>query len=224
MTQQIVVIPASNRLCACGCGALISEFDKQGRPRRFKYGHINKGQNHPLYGKHLTTEHKLRSSQSHKGQVAWNKGGKNPKISCENNYSWKGDSVGYRALHQWVNIQKPKPLDGLCEFCNIKPCEHLACVTYTYTRDFGNWKYLCSKCHNRFDLERAGRLIPKDRKCCKCSSNKTFVDKRGYARWFVLDKFNNLYECRNCHERHKRLSMKTIYSSKNMKLQSVLLL
>ena len=92
------------------------------------------------------------------------KGKRHPKISGENNYSWKGDSVGYRALHQWVNIHKPKPLDGLCEFCNIKPCEHLACVTYTYTRDFGNWKYLCSKCHNRFDLERAGRLTHKDRK------------------------------------------------------------
>jgi hypothetical protein len=56
MTPQIV-IPASKRLCACGCGVLINEFDKQGRPRRFKYGHINKGQNHPLYGKHLATEH-----------------------------------------------------------------------------------------------------------------------------------------------------------------------
>ena len=64
-------------------------------------------------------------------------------------YSWKGDSVGYRALYQWVNVHKPKPLVGLCEFCNIKSCEHLACVTYNYTRDFGNWKYLCSKCHNR---------------------------------------------------------------------------
>ncbi|MFL6382828.1 MAG: hypothetical protein ACJ72S_16305, partial [Nitrososphaeraceae archaeon] len=72
---------------------------------------------------------------------------------------------------------------------------------------------------------RAGRLIPKARKCCMCYSNKTFVDKREYARWFVLDKLKNLYECRNCHERHKRLSKKqTIYSSKNMKLQSVLLL
>jgi signal transduction histidine kinase len=35
---------------------------------------------------------------------------KNPKMSCENNYSWKGDSVGYRALHQWVNIQNA-PVD-----------------------------------------------------------------------------------------------------------------
>jgi hypothetical protein len=34
------------------------------------------------------------------------------------------------------------------------------------------------------------------------------VDRRGHAYWFVLDKFKNLYECRNCHERHKRLSKK----------------
>jgi hypothetical protein len=53
MTQQQIVIPAGNKLCACGYGVLINEFDKQGRPHRFKYGHINKGQNHPLYGKRL---------------------------------------------------------------------------------------------------------------------------------------------------------------------------
>jgi hypothetical protein len=85
MTYQIV-IPAGNRLCACGCGELIDELDKQGRPHRFKYGHVNKGQNHPLYGKHLSIEHKLRLSQSHKGHVAWNKAKKVPKISGENNY------------------------------------------------------------------------------------------------------------------------------------------
>jgi hypothetical protein len=40
-------------------------------------------------------------------------------------------------------------------------------------------------------------------------SNKTFVDKQGYAQWFVLDKFKNLSESRNCHEQHKRLSRKS---------------
>ena len=29
--------------CACGCGVLIPEKDKRGRPRKYDYGHNNKG-------------------------------------------------------------------------------------------------------------------------------------------------------------------------------------
>jgi hypothetical protein len=101
MTYQIV-IPAGNRLCACGCGELINELDKQGRQHRFKFGHMNKGQNHPFYGKHHTEGTRKKMSQSHKGYVPWNKSGKNPKVSGKNHHSWKGDNVGYRALHEWV--------------------------------------------------------------------------------------------------------------------------
>jgi hypothetical protein len=31
-------------------------------------------------------------------------------------------------------------------------------------------------------------LIPKDRKCCRCESNKTSVGSDGVAKWSVVDR------------------------------------
>jgi len=67
----------------------------------------------------------------------------------DKNPMWRGDKVGYRHLHRWVNTHLPKP--ELCQICNIKPSYDLANKTGIYNRDFKNWYYLCRKCHMLMD-------------------------------------------------------------------------
>lgn len=76
---------------------------------------------------------------------AANKGSKNGM--------WKGDKVGYNALHDWVKYHKPKSM--FCEKCG-KIIEKLDCANISgeYKRDISDWRWLCRKCH----MEEDGRL------------------------------------------------------------------
>ena len=87
-------------------------------------------------GSKQSLESNLKNSLAHKNE-------KHP--------NWKGDNVLYRALHRWVSLNKPKPIDGKCEICHVKPYEDLANVTGIYDRDFINWKWFCTKCHLHHD-------------------------------------------------------------------------
>jgi hypothetical protein len=75
----------------------------------------------------------------------------------ELNPIWKGDEVGYDALHAWVRRRLPKP--KLCQRCNLVKPRDLANVTGNYTRDFENWQYLCRKCHMATDDRLANLRI-----------------------------------------------------------------
>lgn len=107
--------------------------------------------------------------------------------------SWKGDNVGYFGLHVWMRKNFPKP--ELCQNCNLVPPTELANVTGVYSRDFTNWKYMCHKCHFRFD-----RLIDMtNRKCSACGKNKTLIQK-GRPHWLYV---NDQLVCRNCYKKHR---------------------
>jgi len=69
--------------------------------------------------------------------------------SGEKHYAWKGDNIGYHALHKWLRKNMPKPEE--CQGCNKKESLELANITGIYTRDFINYKYLCHKCHHILD-------------------------------------------------------------------------
>ena len=74
------------------------------------------------------------------------RGNKNPM--------WKGDNVGFNALHRWIKIYKTKT--DLCECCLVEPPYDLANISQkynkkTYTRDLKNWEWLCRGCHMRKD-------------------------------------------------------------------------
>jgi len=72
-------------------------------------------------------------------------------------HRWKGDKVGYFALHHWVirNLGRAKQ----CELCgresqlnnygrnNI----HWANKSHTYKREITDWISLCVKCHKHYD-------------------------------------------------------------------------
>lgn len=74
----------------------------------------------------------------------------------DKNVNWKGDDVGYRALHYWVERNLGK--DSRCDHCgttdpNIR--YHWANKSHNYLRDKNDWLRLCLKCHRRYDSKNA---------------------------------------------------------------------
>ena len=92
-----------------------------------------------LTGRKLSVEHKKNISLGSKQLI----GSLNPL--------WKGDKVGYRTLHQWVEKYKGKP-----QYCNFMPI-HLhrkyqwANISHKYKRDLDDWMSLCISCHSKYD-------------------------------------------------------------------------
>ena len=70
------------------------------------------------------------------------------KTKGDKHCCWKGDEVKYAALHMWVNKYKPK-VEG-CEHCGEAGKFDLANMG-TYNREFSNWRYLCRRCHMKYD-------------------------------------------------------------------------
>lgn len=74
------------------------------------------------------------------------------KHSKENHYRWKGDLVGYSALHKWLRKTFGKP-----DRCENPKCSgksnvyEWANVTGIYNRDIKNYKKLCKSCHIKID-------------------------------------------------------------------------
>lgn len=63
----------------------------------------------------------------------------------EKNGQWKGEKVGYTAIHDWVKRHLVKP--QTCRDCNqVKPLD-LANISQKYKRDISDWEWLCRKCH-----------------------------------------------------------------------------
>ena len=70
-----------------------------------------------------------------------------------NNPNWKGDSVGYNALHEWIRNHKPQP--SFCENCKSTKAHDLANISGEYKRDINDFKWLCRRCHMYSD----GRIL-----------------------------------------------------------------
>lgn len=78
---------------------------------------------------------------------AWNKGV--PGRSGEEHPQWKGDEIGYFALHMWLARVKPKT--GHCEDCGAGRYTEYANISYEYRRDPDDYRELCKPCHVRQD-------------------------------------------------------------------------
>lgn len=63
----------------------------------------------------------------------------------EDNPMWKGDSVGYNALHMWIKRRLIKPC--ICPSCNKKPPIDMHNISGLYKRDLNDWIWLCRSCH-----------------------------------------------------------------------------
>jgi len=102
-----------------------------------------------LKGKPKSPEHIENSRQALIGRTR-------PEISEEKNCNWKGDDVGYSALHDWVWKYKGAP--EKCEHCgraqervNGTSCVHWANISGEYKRDLEDWIGLCRRCHYIYD-------------------------------------------------------------------------
>ena len=80
------------------------------------------------------------------------KGQKRPTISGENAYQWKGDDIGYRGLHYWIQKIRGKAL--WCSWCGSCRNIQWANISHEYKRDIYDWLALCVKCHRKHDLGR----------------------------------------------------------------------
>ncbi len=88
----------------------------------------------------------------------WNKGTKgickpnsgsftSEKMIGEKHFAWKGDKVGYMALHRWINSRLGHP--SQCENCGTgdAPRFEWANISGEYKRDLSDWARLCKRCH-----------------------------------------------------------------------------
>lgn len=71
----------------------------------------------------------------------------------ERNHNWKGDEVGYNALHTYINRKLGKPRECMdCGFTSDNGRQfHWANISGNYTRDLSDWERLCASCHYKKD-------------------------------------------------------------------------
>lgn len=124
-------------LCKCDCG---NEKIASGRDLKCgntkSCGCLNKIQ--------LDSLHALGHSKEARRKISVMRISK--KLSVDDkNPNWKGDKVGYNALHAW--IKRRKPITKLCENCNNCPPRDLANISQQYKRDINDFEWLCRKCH-----------------------------------------------------------------------------
>ena len=92
-------------------------------------------------------------------QIPWNKGKKVLQTTGEKHKHWKGDRVGYTALHIWVRSKKG--VTFTCEHCDKKHHRtHMANLDGGYSRDLTTWAELCPSCHKKYDI--LNQITPKN--------------------------------------------------------------
>ncbi len=97
------------------------------------------------------------------------------------NPAWKGDSVKYGSLHDWVRSKKKKP--SRCQDCSKKKKVELANISGKYKRDLSDWEYICRKCHMDKDgrseqLRQSGKSRKLPDKTCPICKTIFHTDKR----------------------------------------------
>jgi len=70
-------------------------------------------------------------------------------INGKSHYAWKGDQVGYYALHAWVIRHKGKA--KICFQCKSVKKIEWANKSHQYKRDLYDWIELCYLCHRKYD-------------------------------------------------------------------------
>ncbi|HWY36251.1 MAG TPA: hypothetical protein VNX68_16515 [Nitrosopumilaceae archaeon] len=100
------------------------------------------------------------------GHKPWNTGKKRPEMTGEKNWKWKGDKVGYEAVHSWLHRQLGKAQrceNSKCVYPRlnergrlmVKPWGyHWSNKSGKYLRDISDWWQLCISCHKFYDMKR----------------------------------------------------------------------
>lgn len=78
------------------------------------------------------------------------------KIALGHQGKFKGDSIKYSGLHEWVKRNLGTP--STCENCSQSDLFghniHWANKSRQYKKDLNDWLRLCALCHKRYDLGR----------------------------------------------------------------------
>src|SRR3990167_9867025 len=99
---------------------------------------------------HSTSEKvRLRASKLNLGKF-----GDNHPSGGSKHPAWKGENVGYLALHAWIRRRKGTP--DTCEHCKKTGLKgksiHWANTNHEYQRKLSDWIRLCTKCHRQYDI------------------------------------------------------------------------
>lgn len=100
-----------------------------------------------MKGKHFSPSHKAAMSKNRTGS---------------GNGLWKGDKVGYSAIHRWVRWHKGSA--KRCEWCEITRETKKICwanIDHKYKRDLDDYISLCVKCHKWYDANENTPANPK---------------------------------------------------------------
>lgn len=79
------------------------------------------------------------------------------KMLNENHPNWRGDKVGYPALHRWVKSHKGSPKK--CEQCGLNDESRYydwANIDHKYRRNLDDFIRLCRSCHRKHDYHELG--------------------------------------------------------------------
>ena len=71
----------------------------------------------------------------------------------EKNGRWKGNKVGYRAIHCWIYLKKGKASTYKCVDCG-KQAEDWSNIDHSYKRKLEDYFPRCRSCHKMYDKEQ----------------------------------------------------------------------
>lgn len=146
------------------------------------------------------------------------------KKMAEINPMWKGENVGYLALHDWIKRRFPKP--ELCQKCQKNEPYDLA-NKGIYSRDLNNWEWLCRKCHMESDgrmnnLKRNPKLSPEEKKMSQKRSNQKNIER--IRKWSIEYQKKNkerikerMKEWKKKNPEKVKINSKKYYEKKKMK-------
>lgn len=135
-------------------GMLKASYEKR-NPRCHKCGF-----NKEICSKTWFTSEQMKGNKYREGLEPWNKNTKgltkanktsftSRSTRGDKNPRWKGDEVGYYALHAWLRREYGEA--SKCEHCGDTENVEWASKDYSYTRGRGAWIHLCFPCHRKYD-------------------------------------------------------------------------
>lgn len=96
----------------------------------------------------------------------------------ELNPAWKGNGVGYQALHTWIHRNFGKANRCENDISHESSRFEWANISGRYLRDISDWKQLCKSCHSKHDnISKKMSMIRKDQETLKFLT-KFYLGKR----------------------------------------------
>lgn len=75
------------------------------------------------------------------------------RVKGDSHHQWKGDAVGYDAVHSWIKREMGKP--SFCELCKTTSARRFewANKDHKYRRKIEDYIRLCTSCHRKYDYD-----------------------------------------------------------------------